>query len=163
MVPPNHGIGSNDGERVASVRKQVADPTQTNLSTARNGIRFGLPRRKTMICCLSTRTSASSTARDRNRSTTKPKISLQRSHIQRRIVRFSADCQPSVNNAKRLVYLKLIEKHQNTDPFKFIIYSAMSKCHRCQRPSDVVKTRLPTNNRMSRRTLCRPTGVRSVP
>jgi hypothetical protein len=43
---------------------------------------------------LSTRTSASSAARDRNRSTTKPKISLQRSHIQRRIVRFSVDCQP---------------------------------------------------------------------
>jgi alkyl sulfatase BDS1-like metallo-beta-lactamase superfamily hydrolase len=30
----------------------------------------------------------------------------------------------SVINAKRLVYLKLMEKHQNTDPFKFIIYSA---------------------------------------
>jgi glyoxylase-like metal-dependent hydrolase (beta-lactamase superfamily II) len=30
----------------------------------------------------------------------------------------------SVANAKRLVYLKLMEKHQNTDPFKFIIYSA---------------------------------------
>ena len=30
----------------------------------------------------------------------------------------------SVTNAKRLIYLKLIEKHQNTDPFKFIIYSA---------------------------------------
>jgi glyoxylase-like metal-dependent hydrolase (beta-lactamase superfamily II) len=29
----------------------------------------------------------------------------------------------SVANAKRLVYLKLMEKHQNTDPFKFIIYS----------------------------------------
>jgi glyoxylase-like metal-dependent hydrolase (beta-lactamase superfamily II) len=29
----------------------------------------------------------------------------------------------SVTNAKRLVYLKLMEKHQNTDPFKFIIYS----------------------------------------
>ena len=42
----------------------------TNLSTARNDIRFGLPRRNTMICCLSTRTSASSAARDRNRSTT---------------------------------------------------------------------------------------------
>ena len=67
---------------------------RTTLSTAKNGIRFGLPRRNTMICCLSTRTSASSAARDRNRSTTKPKISLQRSHIQRRIVRFSADCQP---------------------------------------------------------------------
>ena len=30
----------------------------------------------------------------------------------------------SVTTAKRLVYLKLMEKHQNTDPFKFIIYSA---------------------------------------
>jgi len=29
----------------------------------------------------------------------------------------------SITNAKRLVYLKLMEKHQNTDPFKFIIYS----------------------------------------
>jgi len=29
----------------------------------------------------------------------------------------------SVANAKRLVYLKLMEKHQNTDTFKFIIYS----------------------------------------
>ncbi|HEY4766968.1 MAG TPA: MBL fold metallo-hydrolase [Candidatus Sulfotelmatobacter sp.] len=29
----------------------------------------------------------------------------------------------SVADAKRLVYLKLMEKHQNTDPFKFIIYS----------------------------------------
>ncbi len=29
----------------------------------------------------------------------------------------------SVANAQRLVYLKLMEKHQNTDPFKFIIYS----------------------------------------
>src|SRR5262249_14509524 len=30
----------------------------------------------------------------------------------------------SLARAKRLVYLKLIEKNQNTDPFKFIIYSA---------------------------------------
>jgi glyoxylase-like metal-dependent hydrolase (beta-lactamase superfamily II) len=29
----------------------------------------------------------------------------------------------SVAHAKRLVYLKLMEKNQNTDPFKFIIYS----------------------------------------
>ena len=34
------------------------------------------------------------------------------------------DHSKSVANAKRLVYLKLMEKHQNTDPFKFIIYSA---------------------------------------
>jgi glyoxylase-like metal-dependent hydrolase (beta-lactamase superfamily II) len=30
----------------------------------------------------------------------------------------------AVAKAERLVYLKLMEKHQNTDPFKFIIYSA---------------------------------------
>jgi hypothetical protein len=30
----------------------------------------------------------------------------------------------SVAKAKRLVYLKLMEKNQNTDPFKFILYSA---------------------------------------
>jgi glyoxylase-like metal-dependent hydrolase (beta-lactamase superfamily II) len=29
----------------------------------------------------------------------------------------------SVANGKRLIYLKLMEKNQNTDPFKFIIYS----------------------------------------
>jgi hypothetical protein len=29
----------------------------------------------------------------------------------------------SVARAKRFVYLKLMEKNQNTDPFKFIIYS----------------------------------------
>src|SRR5215472_12552188 len=29
----------------------------------------------------------------------------------------------AVARAKRLVYLKLMEKNQNTDPFKFIIYS----------------------------------------
>ena len=34
------------------------------------------------------------------------------------------DHNPSVAHARRLVYLKLMEKHQNTDPFKFIIYSA---------------------------------------
>jgi glyoxylase-like metal-dependent hydrolase (beta-lactamase superfamily II) len=37
------------------------------------------------------------------------------------------ESSPSVANAKRLVYLKLIEKHQNTDPFKFIIYSSRIK------------------------------------
>ena len=30
----------------------------------------------------------------------------------------------ALKRAKRFVYLKLIEKNQNTDPFKFIIYSA---------------------------------------
>ena len=87
------------GRTMASASWAFGNRRQTqpriNLSTAKNDIRFGLPRRNTMICCLSIRTSASSAARDRNRSTTKPKkISLQRSHIQRRIVQFPADCQP---------------------------------------------------------------------
>jgi alkyl sulfatase BDS1-like metallo-beta-lactamase superfamily hydrolase len=33
----------------------------------------------------------------------------------------------SVTDVRRLVYLKLMEKHQNTDPFKFIIYSGRIK------------------------------------
>jgi hypothetical protein len=30
----------------------------------------------------------------------------------------------SFSRVERLVYLKLTEKYQNTDPFKFIIYAA---------------------------------------
>jgi hypothetical protein len=30
----------------------------------------------------------------------------------------------SIARAERLVYLKLMEKYQNTDPFKYILYSA---------------------------------------
>jgi hypothetical protein len=86
------------GRTMASASWAFGNRRQThpriNLSTAKNDIRFGLPRRNTMICCLSTRTSACSAARDRNKSMINPKISLNRSHIQRRIVRFSADCQP---------------------------------------------------------------------
>ena len=33
------------------------------------------------------------------------------------------DHSSAVANAKRLVYLKLMERNQNTDPFKFILYS----------------------------------------
>jgi hypothetical protein len=29
-----------------------------------------------------------------------------------------------VASLKRLIYLKLMEKYQNTDPFKYILYSA---------------------------------------
>jgi len=41
----------------------------------------------------------------------------------------------SVANAKRLVYLKLMEKHQNTDPFKFIIYSGKIREQTPQMPA----------------------------
>jgi hypothetical protein len=41
-----------------------------------------------MICCRNTRISASNAARGRNRSTTIPKIILQRSNIPQKIIRF---------------------------------------------------------------------------
>jgi hypothetical protein len=44
---------------------------------------LGLARRSTLICCLSTKISASSVARDRNRSITIPKISLHKSDIEK--------------------------------------------------------------------------------
>src|SRR5215208_3458123 len=59
----------------------------TNLSAAVNGSRVGLPRRSTMICCRSTRISASSAARDRNRSTMRASINLRRPDIRRRLAR----------------------------------------------------------------------------
>jgi ATP-dependent Lon protease len=62
----------------------------TNLSAATNGSQAGLPRRSTVICCRSTRISASSVARGRNRSTTRLKISLMRSNIWHSVVRFPA-------------------------------------------------------------------------
>jgi alkyl sulfatase BDS1-like metallo-beta-lactamase superfamily hydrolase len=33
----------------------------------------------------------------------------------------------SVAKAERLIYLKLMEQHQNTDPFKFLLYSAKAR------------------------------------
>ena len=52
-------------------------------------------RRSTMICCRSTRTSASSAVRDRNRSRTRLKISLMRSAIRPSVARFCAPRQPN--------------------------------------------------------------------
>ena len=34
------------------------------------------------------------------------------------------DHSQSAAGLKRLIYLKLMEKYQNTDPFKYILYSA---------------------------------------
>lgn len=50
------------------------------------------------------------------------KYELAASLLESTGIRFEGSA--SVAKAKRLVYLKLMEKHQNTDPFKFIIYSA---------------------------------------
>ena len=49
--------------------------------------------RSTMICCRNTRISASNAARGRNKSTTIPKIILQRSNIPQKIIRFCVSRQ----------------------------------------------------------------------
>ena len=73
------------GRTTASASRAFGNSRQiqpnTNRSAAMNGSRVGIPRRKTVICCRSTRTSASSAARDRNRSTTSPNIDLMRPNI----------------------------------------------------------------------------------
>jgi len=45
----------------------------------------------------------------------------------------------SLKRAKRFAYLKLMEKSQNTDPFKFIIYSAKAGEQTPQINADDVK------------------------
>ena len=86
------------GRMMASASRAFGNNPQTqprtNLSLAVNGNRPTLPRRSTMICCRSTRISASSVARDRNRSKTRPKISLMRPNIRPSVARFCAPCQP---------------------------------------------------------------------
>jgi hypothetical protein len=47
-----------------------------------------------------------------------------------------------LKRAKRFAYLKLMEKNQNTDPFKFIIYSTKAGEQTPQiNPEDVKQTR----------------------
>ena len=86
------------GRMMASASRVFGNNPQiqprTNRSLAENGNRPSLPRRSTMICCRSTRISASSAARDRNRSRTRPKIGLMRPNIQASVARFSAPRQP---------------------------------------------------------------------
>ncbi len=56
-----------------------------------------------------------------DRLVTDGKLELAASLLEPAILRFPKS--ESLARAKRLVYLKLMEKSQNTDPFKFIIYS----------------------------------------
>ena len=83
-VPPNHGIRSND-----VLFEQDFGPNRMPF-LAVDRVVLG------WACHLfpKARGALAIAARDRNRSTTKPKISLNKSDIPSRIVRFPADCQP---------------------------------------------------------------------
>src|SRR5258707_1273918 len=73
------------GRTIASASYILGNSRQTppniNLSIETNRSLLGLARRSTLICCLSTRISASSATRDRNRSLAIPKINRQKSSI----------------------------------------------------------------------------------
>jgi hypothetical protein len=75
------------GRTIASASYVLGNSRQTppniNLSIDPNGSLLGLARRSTWICCLSTKISASSVARDRGKSITASKISLHKSNIER--------------------------------------------------------------------------------
>jgi hypothetical protein len=57
-------------------------PPNISLSIDPNRSLLGLARRSTLICCLNTKISASSVARDRSRSIIVPKISLHKFNIE---------------------------------------------------------------------------------
>jgi hypothetical protein len=92
-MPAHHRFRPDDGKCATGIRKPPADPAQNQSVAGREG-QPTLPRRSTMICCRSTRTSASSAVRHRNRSRTRLKISLMRSAIRPSVARFCAPRQP---------------------------------------------------------------------
>jgi succinate dehydrogenase / fumarate reductase membrane anchor subunit len=73
------------GRTIASAPYILGNSRQTppniDLSIETNRSLLGLARRSTLICCLSTRISASSATRDRNRSLAIPKINRHKSSI----------------------------------------------------------------------------------
>src|SRR5206468_6791312 len=81
-MPTDHGVRSDNCQCIIDLGKQSADTSNISLSNKLKGARRGLARCITLICCLKTRISASSSARDRNRSTTILKISLHKSNIE---------------------------------------------------------------------------------
>jgi hypothetical protein len=83
-----HGAGGvrrtpryDRGIPCGSSRSTGLTPPNINLSIETNRSLLGLARRSTLICCLSTRISASSATRDRNRSLAIPKINRHKSSI----------------------------------------------------------------------------------
>jgi hypothetical protein len=80
-VPTDYGLRSDDCKGTIHLGKQSADASQYQLSIETNRSLLGLARRSALICCLSTKISASSATCDRNRSLAIPKISRHKSSI----------------------------------------------------------------------------------
>src|SRR5882724_7474733 len=76
------GVRSDNCQCIIDLGKQSADTSQDQSVNQTEGGSPGTARRSTLICCLKTRISASSSARGRNRPTTTLKISLYNSNIE---------------------------------------------------------------------------------
>src|SRR6266850_622586 len=85
LNPPRCQRITVSGRTIASAPYILGNSRQTppniNLSIETNRSLLGLARRSTLICCLSTRISASSATRDRNRSLAIAKINRHKSSI----------------------------------------------------------------------------------
>src|ERR1700716_615461 len=80
-VPTDYRLRSDDCKCANIFGNSRQTPPNINLSIDTNRSLLGLARRSTLICCLSTRISASSATRDRNRSLAIPKINRHKSSI----------------------------------------------------------------------------------
>jgi hypothetical protein len=94
-MPANNGIRPNDGERLAGFRKQLADPTQNHPVDGQKWHPTGATSSQHDDLLPQHQDLGLQPARGRNRSTTIPKIILQRSNIPQRIIRF---CGPQVGH-----------------------------------------------------------------
>jgi hypothetical protein len=80
-MPFDHGLRLNNRQRIANARAKPIRQTKIKRSMALKVCFLGAVRRRTFICCRNVRISASSAARDRNRSATIQTMRLTRSLI----------------------------------------------------------------------------------
>src|SRR6202035_3041525 len=80
-VPTHYGLRSDDCKGAIHLGKQSADASQYQPVNRNKSKPLRIARRSTLICCLSTRISASSATRDRNRLLAIPKINRHKFSI----------------------------------------------------------------------------------
>src|SRR6202165_754017 len=80
-VPTDYGLRSDDCKCAIHLGKQLVDATQYQPVNRHKSKSLRIARRSTLICCPSTRISASSATRDRNRSLAIAKINRHKSSI----------------------------------------------------------------------------------
>src|ERR1700737_1110976 len=80
-MPFDYGFRLNNRQRIANPREKPIEANENQSLDGAEGCFLGAVRRRTFLCCRNVRISASSAARDRNRSATIQTMSLTRSLI----------------------------------------------------------------------------------